>query len=77
MTGAQVNRKLPTNVEIMPASQNWTPEQALAHCAQLDFKDVLIIGVQQDGTMSVRASRMNGQLAVFLAEHARLTAMGL
>lgn len=64
------------NVVSMPPSANWTPEQALAHAAQLDWDDVIIIGRQSDGTYSIRSNRMTRERALWLIELGRLDVMG-
>lgn len=51
-----------------PASNHFTPEQALHSALQLDLADVVIVGFDRDGDLAVRSSRMSRQEALFLAE---------
>lgn len=67
------------NVIALPASTNYTPEQALL--SVLDFArndnltDVLVIGYDAEGVLLVRSSRMTRAEGLFMAEKARLWAL--
>ena len=63
------------NVIALPASTNFTPEQALESAKALDMTDALIVGYDQDGVLVVRSSRMTCAEAVFLIEKAKQWAM--
>lgn len=60
------------NVIALPASTNYTPEQALHAAAQFDdLADVLIVGYDVSGDLLVRSSKMSRADAVFLLEKAK------
>lgn len=63
------------NVIALPASTNYTPEQALESAKALDMTDALIVGYDQDGVLVIRSSRMTCAEAVFLIEKAKYWAM--
>jgi len=62
------------NVIALPASTNFTPEQALASAASLDLSDVLVVGYLE-GELVVRSSRMTRAEALFLLENAKAWAL--
>ena len=65
------------NIVALPASVNFTPEQALQSAMQFkSLQDVLIVGYDADGDLLVRSSRMSRADAVFLLEKAKEWAMG-
>lgn len=55
----------------LPASFNFTPEQALDSAKAVDLEEVLVIGHDKDGAFFVRSSRMSCRDAFFLAEKLR------
>lgn len=59
------------NVFGFPPSTTFTPDQALASAGQLALKQVLVIGYDEDGELTVRSSRMTRGEALWLVEHAR------
>lgn len=63
------------NVIALPASTNFTPEQALESAKSMDLTDVLIVGYDKDGVLAVRSSRMTCAEAVFLLGKAKHWAM--
>ena len=64
------------NVIALPASVNYTPEQALQSAAQFSaLQDVLIVGYDADGCLLVRSSKMTRAEALFLLEKAKQWAM--
>lgn len=63
------------NVIALPASTNYTAEQALESAKSLDMTDALIVGYDQDGVLVVRSSRMTCAEALFLLEKAKHWAM--
>ena len=65
------------NIVALPASVNFTPEQALQSAMQFEnLQDVLIVGYDADGDLLVRSSRMSRADALFLLEKAKEWAMG-
>lgn len=58
----------------LPASVNYTPEQALRSaldmCANGKLTDVLVIGYDEDGDLFVRSSRMTRAEGLFMAKKA-------
>ena len=62
-------------VLLMPASFNFTPEQALYSAGMANLDEVLIIGTDKDGAFFVRSSRMSCRDAFFLAEKLRAYAL--
>lgn len=64
------------NIVALPASVNFTPEQALQSAMQFEnLQDVLIVGYDADGDLLVRSSRMSRAEALFLLEKAKEWAM--
>lgn len=59
----------------LPASTNFTPDQALNSALSLGMADALIVGYDEDGVLVVRSSRMTCAEAVFLLEKAKNWAM--
>ncbi len=57
-----------TNIIGFPATVTMTPDQALDSAAQLEPKDVLVVGYDKDGDLVVRSSRMSRQDALWLCE---------
>lgn len=60
----------------LPASTNWTPEQALKSSLEFAYegrlKEVMIIGVLDDDTLLVRSSKMDRKEALWLSKQAEL-----
>lgn len=59
----------------LPASTNFTPDQALNSALSLGMAYALIVGYDEDGVLVVRSSRMTCAEAVFLLEKAKNWAM--
>ena len=64
------------NVIALPASTNFTPEQALLSalefCRTDNLTDVLVIGYDADGVLAIRSSKMTRAEAIFMLEQAKL-----
>ena len=73
--GADMN-----NVHPLPASDTFTPMQALLSALEFanhdNLKDVLVVGYDGDGDLIVRSSRMDRKDALWLSEQLRRYAMG-
>ena len=52
----------------MPASETFTPEQALDSAKQASLSEIVIIGYDTDGNLFVRSSRMSCRDALWLTE---------
>ena len=61
----------------MPPSESWTPEQALAAAAKMDWQEVVIIGFRHDGEPVIRKSRIRPEQMLWLAEELRIAAIGI
>ena len=59
----------------LPASTNYTAEQALQSALKADLTDALIIGYDQDGDLFVRSSRMTRAEGLFMVKKAEEWAM--
>ena len=63
----------------LPASANYTPEQALLSalkfCRDDNLTDVLVIGYDADRGLVVRSSKMTRAEGLFMAEKARMWAI--
>lgn len=63
----------------LPASANYTPEQALLSALEFarndNLSDVLVIGYDGDGDLLIRSSRMTRAEGLFMTEKARMWAM--
>ena len=63
------------NVIALPASVNYTPEQALLSmlefCRKDNLSDVMVIGYEADGELIVRSSKMTRAEGLFMAEKAK------
>ena len=55
----------------LPASVNFTPEQALHHALQRDLTDVLICGYDEDRDLVVLSSKMTRAEGLFMTEKAK------
>jgi hypothetical protein len=55
----------------LPASVNYTPEQALHSALKAGLTDVMVLGYDEDGELFVRASKMNRAEGLFMTEKAR------
>lgn len=64
----------------LPASVNYTPEQALLSALDLarddNLTDVLIIGFDADGILVVRSSKMTRAEGLFMLEKAKHWTLG-
>lgn len=54
----------------LPASVNYTPEQALQSALQADLTDVMVIGYNKDGELFVRSSKMTRAEGLFMVKKA-------
>ena len=63
------------NVISLPASTNYTAEQALQSALQMELTDVMIIGYDFEGELFVRSSNMTRAEGLFMAEKAKHWAM--
>lgn len=59
-----------TKVIELPASTNYTAEQALQSALKADLTDVLILGYDQDGDLFVRSSKMTRAEGLFMVKKA-------
>ena len=59
-----------TNVIKLPASTNYTAEQALQSALQLSLTDVLVIGYDVDGDLVVRSSKLTRAEGLFMVKKA-------
>lgn len=55
----------------LPASINYTAEQALHSALKADLTDVMIIGYDEDGELFVRSSKLTRAEGLFMVEKAR------
>jgi hypothetical protein len=55
----------------LPASTNYTAEQALNSALKADLTDVMVIGYDEDGDLFVRSSRMTRAEGLFMVEKAK------
>lgn len=65
-----------TNVIALPASTNYTPEQALQSALSFgeDLTDVLVVGYENNSLL-IRSSKMTRAEAIFLLEKAKQWAL--
>lgn len=67
------------NVIALPASESFTPEQALKSALEFvrndNLKDVLVIGYDADGVLIIRSSKMSRSDAIFILEKAKQWAL--
>lgn len=54
----------------LPASTEFTAEQALNDALKDDLSDVLIVGYNNDGSLYIRSSKMTCAEALFMANKA-------
>jgi hypothetical protein len=59
----------------LPASVNYTAEQALNSALMVGLTDVLVLGYDAEGVLTIRSSRMTRAEAVFMAKKAEQWAM--
>lgn len=59
------------NVISLPASTNYTPEQALQSALQTPLTDVLVIGYDNEGELFIRSSKMSRMDALWMTEKAK------
>lgn len=55
----------------LPASTNYTAEQALHSALKAGLTDVMVIGYDEDGDLFVRSSKMTRAEGLFMAEKAK------
>jgi hypothetical protein len=55
----------------LPASVNYTPEQALHSALKANLTDVMVLGYDEDGELFVRSSKMTRAEGLFMTERAR------
>ena len=65
------------NIEYLPASSSFNPDQALASAAQLNPQGVLVVGYDEDGHFFIRSSSMTREQGLWLIEWAKMHALGL
>ena len=63
----------------LPPHDRMTVEECLAHChlTHADFREVLVVGVSNDGRLMIRSSGMSRADAAFLLLHALDHAKGV
>jgi hypothetical protein len=54
----------------LPASVNYTAEQALRSALMLELTDVLVLGYDAEGVLRVRSSRMTRAEGLFMTKKA-------
>ena len=63
------------NIIALPASVNFTPEQALLSmlefCHADNLSDVMVIGYDADGVLIIRSSKMTRAEGLFMTEKAK------
>ena len=59
------------NVISLPASVNYTPEQALHSALKANLTDVMVLGYDADGELFIRSSKMTRADGLFMAEKAK------
>ncbi len=59
----------------LPASTNYTAEQALQSALKMPLTDVMVIGWGEDGELFVRSSKMTRAEGLYMAEKAKHWAM--
>jgi hypothetical protein len=59
-----------TTVISLPASGNYTAEQALRSALMLELTDVLVLGYDAEGVLRVRSSRMTRAEGLFMTKKA-------
>lgn len=68
------------NVVSFPASENFTPEQALLSALEFcrfdEPREVVVIGYDANGTLFVRSSKMSRRDALWIAEVFKQYALG-
>lgn len=68
------------NIIALPASVNFTPEQALLSALEFaredNLTDVMVIGYDADGVLIIRSSRMSRADGLFMVEKARQWTLG-
>jgi len=58
------------NVISLPASENYTAEQALQSALQMELTDVMVIGYDFEGELFIRSSKMTRAEGLFMAKKA-------
>ena len=68
------------NIIALPASVNFTPEQALLSALEFaredNLTDVMVIGYDANGVLIIRSSRMSRADGLFMVEKARQWTLG-
>ena len=59
----------------LPASVNYTPEQALQSALKAGLTDVIVLGYDEDGDLFVRSSKMTRAEGLFMVKRAEEWAM--
>ena len=59
------------NVILLPASEQYTPEQALGHAMIRGLTDVLICGYDEDHDLVVLSSKMTRAEGLYMTEKAK------
>lgn len=54
----------------LPASVNYTPEQALQSALKAGLTDVIVLGYDEDGDLFVRSSKMTRAEGLFMVKRA-------
>lgn len=63
------------NVISLPASTNYTVEQALHSSLRENLTDVLVVGYDENGDLFIRSSKMTRAEGLFMVEKAKEWAM--
>ena len=58
------------NVISLPASENYTAEQALQSALQMELTDVMVIGYDFEGKLFIRSSKMTRAEGLFMVKKA-------
>ncbi|MGH6880830.1 hypothetical protein [Hypericibacter sp.] len=61
----------------LPASSSWSPEQALAAAAKVDWADLVIAGHNERGDLKIFTSRVGPGDELLIAKEIELDAMGI
>jgi hypothetical protein len=68
------------NIIALPASVNYTPEQALLSALEFarddNLTDVVVIGYDTDGVLVIRSSKMTRAVGLFMIEKAKQWTLG-
>jgi hypothetical protein len=61
----------------LPPSDSWTPAQALAAAAKIEWDEVVVVGFTREGEPMIRKSRIRPEQLLWLAEELRIAAIGI